>query len=220
MKTNCNSSQNGICYIVGAGDDNGLDFTPSPEDFVIAADAGILCLEKYGITADLAIGDFDSLGAPPIHPNIKRLNPFKDETDLYSAICEGINAGYSQYHIYGGTGGRTDHTIANVQLLAYLSQNKMRGYLFGKDSIITAITNDRIAFKPIRSGYVSVFSYTEKCCGVYLSGLKYELENAVMANTFPLGVSNEFIGSESSISVADGTLLIVFPKSAMEWIAG
>lgn len=203
---------NSICYIVGAGDNYGLDFTPTSNDFVIAADAGIRYLEQCGIAADLVIGDFDSLEYAPTHPNVKTLNAEKDDTDMLAAVREGIKAGYSVFHIYCGMGGRIDHTIANIQILAYLSQNNMQGFLFGKDSVITAITNRKIAFDKIPSGYISVFSYTEKSEGVYLQGLKYELNNATLTNTFPLGVSNEFIGKESSISVIAGTLLIVFPK--------
>ena len=206
---------NNICYIVGAGENYGLDFTPSPNDFVIAADAGLCYLEQRGIAADLVIGDFDSINALPAHPNTMALNPEKDDTDMLAAVREGIKAGYSVFHIYCGTGGRIDHTIANLQVLAYLAQNGMQGFLFDKDSVMTAITNQKITFAKIPSGYISVFSYTEKSEGVYLQGLKYELNNAALTNTFPLGVSNEFIGKESSVSVAAGTLLLVFPREAM-----
>lgn len=208
--------KNGICYIVGAGENYGLDFTPSANDFVIAADAGIRYLEECGINADLVIGDFDSLNDIPTHPNTMTLSPEKDDTDMLAAVREGIKAGYSDFHIYCGMGGRIDHTIANLQVLAYLSENGMRGFLFGKDSIITTITNQKISFGEIPSGYISVFSHTEKAEGVYLRGLKYELTDAVLTNTFPLGVSNEFIGKKSSISVGIGTLLVVFPKEAMD----
>lgn len=207
--------KNGICYIVGAGENYGLDFVPSTDDFVIAADAGIRYLEQCGVAADLVIGDFDSLNDTPAHPNIMVLNAEKDDTDMLAAVREGIKAGYSVFHIYCGTGGRIDHTIANIQILAYLSQNDMRGFLFDRDSVFTAITNRKMAFDKIPSGYISVFSYTEKSEGVYLHGLKYELNNATLTNTFPLGVSNEFIGKESSVSVNSGTLLTVFPKEAM-----
>lgn len=206
---------NSFCYIIGAGENYGLDFMPTSTDFVIAADAGIRYLEQCGITADLVIGDFDSLEQAPTHPNMKALNAEKDDTDMLAAVREGIKAGYSSFHIYCGMGGRIDHTIANMQILAYLSQNKMQGFLFGKDSIITAITNRELSFDPIPSGYISIFSYTEKSEGVYLNGLKYKLENASLTNTYPLGVSNEFIGEESSISIDSGTLLIVFPIEAM-----
>ena len=204
-----------VCYIVGAGEYYGFDFVPSAKDLIIAADAGIRCLEQHGIPADLVIGDFDSLGHIPTHTNIKALHPEKDETDMLAAVREGIAAGYTDFHIYCGTGGRMDHTIANIQTLAALSCQNMRGFLFDRDNVITAITNTRIAFDLIQAGYVSVFSYTEKCTGVYLHGLKYELSDAVLTSTFPLGVSNEFIGKESSIAVREGTLLVVFPRETL-----
>ena len=43
-------------------------------------------------------------------------------------------------------------------------------------------------------------------------GLKYRLEDALLTNGYPLGVSNEFMGEESRIFVRDGTLLVFFPR--------
>ena len=205
-----------ICYVVGAGDNYGLDFSPLPADMVIAADAGLRYLEESGITADLVIGDFDTLHFKPQHPNVIALNIEKDDTDMLAAVREGIHAGYELFHIYCGTGGRMEHTIANIQLLSWLSQNGKQGFLFGQDCIITVITNATLSFPRNASGFVSVFSYSEKSEGVYLKGLKYELDNAVLLNTFPLGVSNEFIGKESVIAVNNGILLVVFPIEAKE----
>ena len=207
-----------ICYVVGAGENYGLDFQPVAGDYVIAANAGLRCLEKQGIRVDLVIGDFDTLKCVPEHPNTIVLSAEKDDTDTLAAVREGIRAGYTSFHIYCGTGGRIDHTMANLQVLAYLSAHNMRGFLFDNGTIITAITNDRLCFEKIPYGYVSVFSCSTKAEGVTLCGLKYELNNAVLTNTFPIGVSNEFINRESSISVSDGTLFIVFPKEAKDRI--
>lgn len=205
----------GICYIVGAGENYGLDFAPHPEDLVIAADAGFQALESKGITADIVIGDFDSLNFVPKHPNVITLNTEKDDTDMRSAVHEGIRKGYKQFRVYCGTGGRIEHTIANIQLMTELSQNGKQGFLFGKDYIITALTDGYMNFPKNASGYLSVFSHSEKSEGVYLKGLKYELEDAVLTNMYPLGVSNEFIGKESSVTVKNGTLIIVFPIGAI-----
>lgn len=207
-----------ICYVVGAGENYGLDFHPARGDFVIAADAGLCYLEKQGIRADLVIGDFDTLKYVPKYPNTIVLSAQKDDTDTFAAVREGIGESYISFHIYCGTGGRIDHTMANLQMLAYLSENNMRGFLFDNGSVITAITNNRLCFEKIPSGYVSVFSGSAKAEGVTLCGLKYELNNATLTNTFPIGVSNEFINKESSISVKSGTLFIVFPKEAKEKI--
>lgn len=202
----------GICYVVGAGENYGIDFTLHSNDYVIAADAGFQVLEQNGIKIDMVIGDFDTLNQVPAHPNVIVLNKEKDTTDMLSAVREGIKMGYEVFHIYCGTGGRVEHTIANMQLLTELSQSGRHGFLFGKDYVITAITNESVSFPKEASGYVSVFSHSDRSEGVFLKGLKYELKNAVLTNTYPLGVSNEFTGEESSISVANGTLMIVFPR--------
>lgn len=237
--------KNGICYVVGAGDCLSLEFQPSEEDLVIAADAGLRYLEQSGIAADLIIGDFDTLENAPTGRNVITLSCEKDDTDMLAAVREGIKAGYTEFHLYGGTGGRIDHTIANLQVLAYLAENRRKGYLhcpqnsfvrsvdkelkkdgysetsgepFESESIITAITNGELSFLPVPSGYISVFSYSEKSEGVYLQGLKYPLADATLTNTFPIGTSNEFIGEMSRISVKKGTLMVVFPREAKEKI--
>ena len=212
--------KSGICYIVGAGDNYGLDFVPRPGDYVIAADGGLNHLEQSGIKADLLIGDFDTLQYKPDHPNVITLNEEKDDTDTLAAMREGINLGYTVFHIYCGMGGRVEHTIANVQLLAYLSQSDRKGFLFGRDCIMTAITNGSMAFSKHAKGSVSVFSFSGKSTGVYLKGLKYELHNATLTSTFPIGVSNEFTGKESGVTVENGTMLVVFPREIQEDILG
>lgn len=206
----------GICYIVGAGENYGLNFIPRAEDYVIAADAGFQALEQAHIAVDLAVGDFDTLHIVPRHPNVICLDAEKDDTDMRAAVGEGIRAGYETFHIYCGMGGRIEHTIANMQLLAELAQNGRQGFLFGRDTVITAIADRAMSFPEKASGYLSVFSHSERSEGVYLKGLKYELENAVLTNIYPLGISNEFIGVKSSVSVKKGTLMIIFPLGVRE----
>lgn len=60
---------NKVCHIVGGGDFFGI--RPTGEgDFIIAADKGLLYLQNLGITPNLVIGDFDSLGHTPNGQNI------------------------------------------------------------------------------------------------------------------------------------------------------
>lgn len=67
----------GICYIVGAGEDCGIDFIPT-------ADAGLCYLEQAGMKADLVIGDFDTLNAVPQHSNVISLRiPPKQRVSVY-----------------------------------------------------------------------------------------------------------------------------------------
>ncbi|NLB61556.1 MAG: thiamine diphosphokinase [Clostridiales bacterium] len=204
-----------ICYIVGAGENYGLDFVPLLGDYVIAADGGLKHLEQNGIHADLVIGDFDTLQYEPIHPNVIALNKVKDDTDTLAAVREGINKGYLVFHIYCGMGGKIEHTLSNIQVLGFLSQQNITGFLFGNNCVVTAITNGELEFSSDACGNISVFSFSEKSTGVHLKGLKYELDNVTLTNTFPIGVSNELVGKDSVVSVTEGTILVVFPKGAL-----
>ena len=201
------------CYLIGAGSFYGLHARPGPGDLLIAADGGCAALKALGLTPDLVVGDFDSLGEAPDFPNVIKLKPEKDETDLAEAVEIGIERGCTEFRIYGGTGGkRTDHTIANLQLLAYLSCKKLHGFLYGENEIFTVITDTQISFPSSMSGYISVFAHSNTCEGVTIKGLKYELDNYTLTNNIALGVSNEFTGTESFIKVKNGTLIIVYPK--------
>ena len=182
-----------ICYVIGAGENYGLDFCPKPDDYVIAADGGLKYLEQCSIKPDLVIGDFDTLKYIPQQPNVIQLNPQKDETDMFAAVSQGIQLGYKEFHIFCGTGGRVDHSFANIQMLANLANRQMRGFLIGRNSVLTVIKDSEYIFESSYTGYVSIFSISEKSTGVYLENLKYELNNAELSNDFPLGVSNEFI---------------------------
>ena len=204
--------QKNICYVVGAGENCGIDFKPQQGDYVIAADGGWKYLEEAGIPTDLIIGDFDSLQEKPHHRNVITLKKEKDETDSFSAVKKGIEGGYSCFHLYGCTGGRIDHTLANIQLLAYLSKRDMQGLLFDNNTIMTAITDKVITFPSCDSGYVSVFSYSEKSEGIYLDGLKYKLDDATVTYDYSVGVSNEFVGKPSTITVREGTIIVVYPR--------
>lgn len=204
--------ETGTCYIAGAGENYGLDIRPEAGDFVIAVDAGYRFLEEKGIGIDLAIGDFDTLRYIPRHPNVTVLEAEKDDTDMRAAVREGLQAGYERFCIYCGTGGRLDHTLANLQLLADVSGRGKSGFLFDRDCVITAVTDAALQFPGGLSGYVSVFSHTERSEGVCLEGLKYRLRDAVLTNNYPLGISNEFTCAESRISVRKGTLLVFFPR--------
>lgn len=201
-----------ICYIVGAGSDYGLGFTPVEGDLLIAADGGYARTKAAGLEPDLIIGDFDSLGHVPGEDQVVVLPTEKDVTDTWAAIRLGLERGYGRFWLYGCTGGRIDHTIANIQTAAELAEQGMECRIVDQSQIITALSGDTMTFGPAYSGYVSVFAHSDCCSGVTLQGLKYELRDAELTNRFPLGVSNEFTGKPASITVRTGTLIVVFGR--------
>ena len=201
-----------VCYIFGAGEHFPFPLGKNAGDFIIAADGGYDALPAYGVTADLAVGDFDSLAVPATACESIILPKEKDDTDMAAALREGEARGYRLFRILGGTGKRLDHTFGNIQLLAGLAEKGLRGYLYGEDTIVTAIRNTSVEFPKEARGIVSVFSHTDKCEGVYERGLRYALDDAALTNRVPVGVSNEFTGEPSIISVRSGTLVIIYPR--------
>ena len=205
-----------VCWIVGAGDFWPPAFTPCPGDFVIAADGGVAHLQRIGAKADLALGDFDSLGHVPKGENVLTYPPEKDDTDMMLAVKEGLRRGYGRFALLGGLGGRLGHTLANVQALMYLAKHGARGLLIGERETVTAVTNSEIRFSSAHAGYISVFCLDAPAKGVTLRGLKYPLEDAVLTSSVAPGVSNEFTGAEAVVSVSSGTLVIVWSDGRLE----
>ena len=202
----------GICYIVGAMSlTPALRPYPTAEDYVIAADRGYDSLMAYGVVPDLAVGDFDSLGYQPDHPNVIQLPVEKDDTDMVFALRKGLELGYRRFLLLGGVGGRLEHTLANLQLLDWLTGQGGQGFLAGEKTVATAIRGPAsLTFPAAMSGYLSAFCNSGTAEGVTLENLKFPLEHSTLTSSFPLGVSNQVLGQSARVSVEKGSLLLIW----------
>lgn len=206
------------CFVVGAGDFFGLLIRPEAGDLIIAADGGYDHLKREKIEPDIVVGDFDSRdGNIPDHPNVIMLDVQKDDTDIAHAVGIGLERGYRDFRIFGGTGGRESHTIANIQMLTGLAKKGAHAWLYGRDSVITVIHNDSLMFSEVTEGMVSVFSLSDRAESVDILGMKYTMQDGILTNDTALGVSNMLIGKEAHISVKKGTLLIIHERHEREW---
>ncbi len=182
-------------------------------ELLIAADGGLRHLQKLSRTPTVILGDFDSLGYTPEGAQVFPVE--KDDTDSMLALRHGLQAGCDRFILYGALDGpRHDHTVANYQALLFLAQHGATGYLVGKDTIVTAIKNSKMVFPPLEDGIFSAFCMGAAARGVTLAGLFYPLQNGTLDCSFPLGVSNHFIGKEAVVTVTDGTLLLFYPRKA------
>ena len=190
-----------VCVIFGAGEYYaGTPVVPAGA-YVIAADGGLDHTRQLGIVPDVVVGDFDSLEGRPPRTDVRTiaLPALKDDPDMLSALKVGWSAGCREFHVYGGLGGRIDHTISGIQLMALLARHGASGYLYGDGLIVTAITDGRLSFPahpvPEDGRMVSAFSHSDVSLGVNEPGLKYELTDGV----------------DAAISVEHGTLIVTFP---------
>ena len=93
-------------------------------DLVIAADGGVDRALALGLHVDLAIGDFDSVtpaglaAAEAAGARVERHPAAKDATDLELALDAAIALGPARIVVVGSGGGRLDHLLGSVLLLA------------------------------------------------------------------------------------------------------
>ncbi|MCD7822821.1 MAG: thiamine diphosphokinase [Oscillospiraceae bacterium] len=193
-------------FIFGAGESVPMRAVPEPGDFVIAADGGMRYLNTLGIKPDLVIGDFDS-SEEPDRGEIIKLPVEKDDTDSVFAVRYCLEHGFGEIHIYGGTGGRFDHTIANIQILSYIAEHGSCGYLYSPEMVMTVIRGE-LSIKP--TGIFSVFSLGGTSHGVSITGGFYEMHDGEISSSFPIGVSNHSVGKPITVSAGDGTLLVMW----------
>lgn len=201
----------GKCIIFGAAAFDSLLLPLENNDLVIAADGGVTHCAQIGRSPDVILGDFDSLGYVPQGAQVFPVE--KDDTDIMLAIRHGLGRGFREFVIYGGLEGpRLDHTMANFQALSYLRKHGARGYLIGKNQIMTVIEQERLVFPASCEGVLSVFCMGADATGVTIQGLQYCLKNGTLTADFPLGVSNHFVGHEAQISVQNGRLLLIWDR--------
>lgn len=200
------------CVIFGAAEFDAPACPLERGDLIIAADGGLIHLEKLGRKPDVILGDFDSLGYIPTGAAVFPVE--KDDTDTMLALRYALDRGYREFHIYGGMDGkRLDHTVANFQALAFLRRHDAHGYLIGKDHIATVIRNETVRFPRTPAGLLSVFCMGADATGICLRGLQYPLENGTLTADFPLGVSNHFVGESGEVSVENGSLLLIWDRN-------
>ncbi|MFO7680225.1 MAG: thiamine diphosphokinase [Chloroflexota bacterium] len=180
---------------------------------VMAADGGSRHLYRLNWHPDLVVGDMDSV-SPEIldwlenaDVPIRRHDPVKDETDLELALLHAREYG-EQILLFGTLGGRLDHMLANVLLLAHpslaasdvqLVEERERAWLVRDRSQFKAEPGDVVSLIPV-GGDVRVRE-TE--------GLRWSLLDSVLDFGLVRGLSNEVTAVSVSIEVVSGTLLCV-----------
>lgn len=219
VSMNLKSTTKHNCILIGAGEQPSYKIEVMEEDYLIAVDGGYDYCRKWNLIPDMVLGDFDSVSQTlkaeiarmqqEMPDKTKILPVMKDDTDTLAALRIGLSKGYNSFRIYGGMGGRTDHTIANIQCLLFLKNQGAEGYLISDKEMLFLIRGESIKFEPKSFGLFSLFALQNRVAGVTIRGMKYPLEQAELTDAYPIGISNEFIGEEAEVTVEEGTLLAV-----------
>ena len=128
-----------------------------------------------------------------------RLRPEKDDSDTQSAMNYAIRTGAKKIVIFGVTGNRVDHLMANFGLLV-LAQNQ--------GAEVTLVKKSEQFGK-----YVSFFPFGGNVTDLTLEGFKYPLSNyCLTAADSGLTVSNEIISEHARVTFSSGELLMIMSR--------
>ena len=187
---------------------------PGPGDMTICADAGYRAALIHGFRPDLTVGDFDSLQGDAADGDVIRLPVHKDDTDMVVCLREGRNRGYREFILAGCLGGRFDHTIACLQCAADCATRGESVWMCDTQNRVTLLAPGTYRFGRVEGRRISLLAYSETVSGITLRGTLWELRDATLRNTYPLGCSNEWAAEEATLSFAEGLLIVCFSRDA------
>lgn len=184
---------------------------------VVAADSGVEQAVRLGLRVDVAVGDFDSVdpaalaAAEADGAEVERHPTAKDLTDAALALDAAVARGARRLLVVGGEGGRLDHLLANVSLLASDTYADVEITALGARGARLHVVRSRRRIEGEAGELVSLLPVHGPAHGVRTSGLRYPLHGETLAAGSSRGVSNELLGEAGEVALDDGVLLVVLP---------
>jgi thiamine pyrophosphokinase len=214
--------------VVAAGGDPGAPFVLAPlvaGSVLVAADSGVDRLAQLGLVPHHVVGDLDSAD-PAVVAAARRAGavvhhhePDKDATDLELAlrlVADELVAASGLDHVLvvGGGGGRLDHLVADVALLAapWLAPMEVTARL--GTATITVVRPQRPRRVHREAGdQVSLLAIGGPATGVSTIGLRWPLVEGDLDVGSTRAMSNQVVGADAAVSVRSGVVVAIQPGS-------
>lgn len=197
--------------IISGGQECDLTWIKS-NDFVIACDKGFDYAKHQKIDVNCVIGDFDSTHSLSIDKEKIVYPSEKDDTDTMLAIKWAMSQGFSEIVLTCALGNRFDHQLANIQSCVYAKQRHISISIIDDNTEMVFLSDEEGSFKRKDFDFFSIFSLADQSHIHFLSGGKYELNDTILTNTFPLGVSNQWEKDSIHLKVGKGIVCCVLTK--------
>ena len=180
-------------------------YNKDENEYIIGVDQGCKLLIDNNMKIDLALGDFDSIeknSFDSIKEYAKKtviFNKNKNYTDTFLAVSKALTLEHTEIIIYGGLGKRTDHTLANINLL------KLGNINIVNNETIMYMLNPGVYEVSPSFKYISFFAI-EDISKLNLVGFKFDVEDYDLIVDDPLCISNE---GKGKVSFEEGLLLVI-----------
>ncbi|MCD2224868.1 thiamine diphosphokinase [Listeria cossartiae] len=181
----------------------------------VGVDRGAKRLLDRGIVPTIAMGDFDSLTTEELADLKTKVNEVlefpaeKDETDTEIGLSWAMEQQPDIIRIFGATGGRLDHLLANLMMLTkprFLAAVPVVE-LIDRYNYIKMYTPGSYTIEKLPDKKYVAFTTMKDVTGLTLKGFAYPLENA----TYPVASalsSNEFVEQVGEFSFTTGMILL------------
>lgn len=190
---------------------------------VVAADAGVDLAAGLGWTVDVAVGDFDSItaggqrGLAAAGVDVRRHPVDKDATDLELALEVADQLALDgaldpcRVLVLGLEGGRPDHALANLlvasaprfgRLDVELVLAQGRAWVVRDELAGTVAAGDLLSLVPVHGPAT-----------VSVAGVRWPLDRSLLPAGTTRGVSNLAAGGPVRVTVHDGTVLCITPRT-------
>lgn len=187
-------------------------------DRVIAADSGLSHCKKIGVVPTDILGDFDSLKDKELLQEYKNMGvpvrtfpTRKDYTDTHLAMMYAKDLYPEEVIVFGATGTRLDHMLANIGMLEYMAEYGISCKIVDAHNEVELLVGDlqKKYKKPKDKAFFSLVAWNDKVTGIDLEGFSYPLKNGVLETAISQGISNEILEEYGVLRMKSGKLLVI-----------
>ena len=183
-------------------------------DLVLCADGGCRHAQALGLRPHVVLGDLDSL--PPeaeaklraegagfvVHPRAK------NETDLELGLLYAAERGATAITVVGAWGGRIDHALGNLFLLAHPQLAEIDVRIVSATQVVVLVRRET-RFRGSPGDLLSLLPLSGDVRGITTTGLAYPLRDDTLLLGPARGISNVFTEPVATVRLNSGLLLAV-----------
>ena len=165
---------------------------------VVCCDGAVDGFAARGGVPEAVVGDCDSIsdGMRRRFADIIHCDPDQETNDLTKAVRLCLARGWRHLTILGATGGREDHALGNISLLADYTADGIDAQMVTDTGVFTAVSTDA-TFESYAGQQVSIFTLASDTL-ITTVGLRYPLVRAPLAGWWR-GTLNESEGARFTI---------------------
>ncbi len=181
---------------------------------VIAADGGARHATPLGLPLHQVVGDFDSLSTSDVDEleaagvTITRFSANKDATDTELALLAALNAGATEIALLCAWGGRSDHAIGTLALLAHPRCDVAAVVLLDEQTRTQLVRSGSALTLRGEPGRIISLTPWGGDATVTATGVRWSLNNELLAAGGTRGISNVATAAEVVITVHNGAVLV------------